>query len=112
MSAAQRHEAARRLQEAAAALINHTSSVDAARAHVSALCAVVDLLNKDAFGADAIARAVLSVAAAQPPAPITAEDVRAANDQWDHGAADWEGATDESGWQAFMADYLNRRGER
>lgn len=113
MSAAERHEAARRLQEATVALLNHTSSVDAAHACTSALCAVVDLLNKDAFGADAVARAVLD--AAQPQAPITAEDVRAAEDSWSAlGAA---GRVDSilshhKDRYGHMADYLNRRRER
>jgi hypothetical protein len=49
----------------------------------------------------------LSVLAAQPPAPITAEDVRAAEAAW--GAQQWKS---DYGWAAFVADYLNRRGER
>jgi hypothetical protein len=54
-------------------------------------------------------------AAAQPPAPITAEDVRAAEDSWSAlGAA---GRVDSilshhKDRYGHMADYLNRRGER
>jgi len=56
----------------------------------------------------AVARAVLSEAAAQPPAHITAEDVRAAERAW------WEEAGDdisrlEEDWYEFVADWLNRR---
>jgi hypothetical protein len=54
----------------------------------------------------------LSEAAAQPPAPITAEDVRAAEDSWSAlGAA---GRVDSilghhKDRYGHMADYLNRR---
>lgn len=50
-------------------------------------------------------------AAAQPPAPITAEDVRAAERAW--GA--WSELGDHLEIEdraAVVADYLNRRGER
>jgi hypothetical protein len=55
--------------------------------------------------------------AAQPSAPITAEDVRAAEHEWNVlnvlGRAPWYAkAADGSGKAAFVADYLNRRGER
>lgn len=61
----------------------------------------------------ATARAVLSEAAAQPPAPITAEDVRAAlRAHADKARRTWWTVTipDKA---KFVADYLNRRrGER
>lgn len=53
--------------------------------------------------------------AAQPQAPITAEDVRAAIDGWNHLTPDeqylWN-YEHGNGVAAFVADYLNRRGER
>lgn len=56
----------------------------------------------------AVARAVLAEAAAQPPAPITAEDVRAAERAWRGRPADQEHEIRA----AFVADHLNRRGEQ
>ena len=56
---------------------------------------------------DYVVRAALSqVDAAQPPAPISAEDVRAAEELW---RAIRPISTERA---AFVADYLNRRGER
>lgn len=56
------------------------------------------------------ASAVLAEAAAQPPAPITAEDVRSAERAWlGNGVARDPHVSKAKA--AFVADYLNRRGE-
>lgn len=66
-------------------------------------CSATDLLR--------FVREPLSEAAAQPPAPITAEDVRAAEAAWlGNGIARDPHVSKAKA--AFVADYLNRRGER
>lgn len=58
----------------------------------------------------AVARAVLFETAAQPPAPIAAEDVRAAERAWADCPRGWT-EDRQTRKAAFVADYLNRRTE-